>query len=228
MPQTFIISLGGSIFFPNEINIEFIKSFYNLIKDRVEKGDKFIIITGGGRLARLYQGALLEIKKNSTDIERDWVGIFATQSNCKFIKAIFGDLACDDFIFNPTQKIEFNKPIMFGAGYEPGCSTDMDAVLVAQTYGIKTIVNISNIEKIYTKDPNKFEDAEPLDNISWDELAKIVGEKWTPGMNSPFDPIASKLAKELNLKVVALGGKNIQNLYNFFNGNEFEGSVIEG
>lgn len=223
----YVISLGGSIIFPEQVDATFVKNFRELILSRVEQGDRFIIITGGGRLARLYQGALTEIR-NANDVDRDWVGIYATQANGKFMQQVFAEHACDTFVLDPEEEVTFDKPILVGAGYEPGWSTDMDAVLVARTYGAKTILNLSNIEKIYTADPKKDPSAQPIDTMSWTELREIVGDTWTPGMNTPFDPSAAKLAQELDLKVVAMGGRNLANLQSFFDGGDFIGSTIEG
>jgi len=43
----------------------------------------------------------------------------------------------------------------------------------------------------------------------------------------PFDPIASKKAEELGLKVVILKGDNFENLERYFAGRDFVGTVIE-
>jgi uridylate kinase len=44
----------------------------------------------------------------------------------------------------------------------------------------------------------------------------------------PFDPIASKHAQEIGLKVIIAEGKNIENLSRILNGEEgFEGTLIE-
>jgi hypothetical protein len=72
------------------------------------------------------------------------------------------------------------------------------------------MINLSNIDKVYTKDPKKFEDAMPIDNISWSDFRKIVGDKWDPGMNAPFDPIAAQKAEELGIKVAILNGLQLR------------------
>ena len=46
-------------------------------------------------------------------------------------------------------------------------------------------------------------------------------------MNAPFDPVASKLAQRLGLKLV-LVGKKLDNLKKFLDGKKFKGSVVEG
>ena len=57
-------------------------------------------------------------------------------------------------------------------------------------------------------------------------MRNIVGGKWKPGLNVPFDPIACREAERLGLKVVIIG-KGIKNLKNFFNGKKFRGTIIK-
>jgi len=45
-------------------------------------------------------------------------------------------------------------------------------------------------------------------------------------MNVPFDPIATKKAAEINLKL-AIIGKDLQNLKNFLDDRDFNGSIVE-
>ena len=68
--------------------------------------------------------------------------------------------------------------------------------------------------------------AKPIDSISWQDFRKMVGDNWTPGKNTPFDPIASKKAEELNLKVICASGKNIENIKNILDGKDFVGTKI--
>ncbi len=224
--KIFIISLGGSVFFPEDLDTEFIKKFRQFLLKRIKFGNKFILVVGGGFLARLYQNALSKVIKASSE-DKDWVGIYATQANGLFWKKVFGKYACESFVINPEKRVKFDRPILIGAGYEPGWSTDMDAVLIAKTYKAKVILNLSNIKMLYNKDPKKYKTAKPILKISWKEYRKIVGNKWLPGMNTPFDPIAAKTAQELGLKVILLKGNDLDNLEKFFNGKDFIGSIIE-
>ena len=56
---------------------------------------------------------------------------------------------------------------------------------------------------------------------------KMVGETWTPGMNKPFDPIASKLAEEAGIRVICARGTDIENTMAILEGKEFVGTVIK-
>jgi uridylate kinase len=85
---------------------------------------------------------------------------------------------------------------------------------------------MSNIKMAYDKDPKKHKDAKPIKEATWPEFRNIVGDTWTPGLNVPFDPIASKRAEELGLKVVILDGKDLSNLRKHLRGGKFVGTVI--
>lgn len=49
MEETIIISLGGSLIVPDQIDTNFLKDFKTLVLSNVAKGKKFVIITGGGK-----------------------------------------------------------------------------------------------------------------------------------------------------------------------------------
>jgi uridylate kinase len=89
------------------------------------------------------------------------------------------------------------------------------------------MINLSNIDYIYDKDPKQFPEAKPLSTITWEECQKLVGTEWKPGMNAPFDPIAAKLAKELNLTAIVTNGNDFDNLENIIEGRQFKGTIIQ-
>jgi uridylate kinase len=128
---------------------------------------------------------------------------------------------------DPTEKIDFKKKILLAAGWKPGCSTDYDAVLLAENFGIKKLVNLTNIDYVYDKDPRKFKDAKKIEKISWKDFIKIVGDKWDPGLNAPFDPIASKESEKIGLEVAIINGKNLNNFEKYLNDEQFIGTIIK-
>src|SRR6185369_7623776 len=150
MKNLFVISLGGSLINPGEVDVAFLKKFKALIESRVKKGDRFIIVTGGGKLCRHYQSALSQLRK-TTATDLDWIGIHTTRFNGQLVKMMFGKLAHNELAGDPTKKISHKQPILIAAGWEPGWSTDYDTVELAKVYGAKTIINLSNIDYAYTK-----------------------------------------------------------------------------
>ena len=228
--ETIIISLGGSLVAPGDlpaqagIDLGFLKSFKHTLGKYIPE-KRFFILVGGGKIARIYQKALLEFgAKNS---QRDWAGISITKLNADVVRQLFAGSSYPKVITDPNIKVKTNKDIVVGAGWKPGWSTDYDAVLIAKNHNVKTIINLSNIDYVYDKNPSQFPDAKPLKEIDWKTLERIVGDKWTPGLSAPFDPKASKLASSLKLKVVMINGKNLERLDEFLTNKPFIGTIIQ-
>jgi uridylate kinase len=221
-----IMSLGGSIIVPDEIDVGFLKGFRSLILKHTKAGKRFIIIAGGGKTCRKYQQAAAKITR-LTDEDLDWLGIHSTRFNAHLLRTIFRDHAHPRVIKNPSEKLDFREDILIGAGWKPGCSTDYDAVLMAENFGARKLVNLSNIKYVYDKDPAKHGDAKPAREMSWGDFRRIVGDKWDPGANLPFDPVAARKSQEIGLEVVIMDGKDIGNIDSYLSGRGFEGTVIK-
>jgi uridylate kinase len=221
--ETIIISLGGSVMVPDRINTDFIKKFRDLISGFLGS-KKFVICVGGGKIAREYGMALSEFGAN--DNEKDWAGINITWLNAQVIKSSFGNKAYPKVLKEPNKKIKTGKDIIVAGGWKPGWSTDYDAVLLAKNFKAGTIINLTNIDYVFNKNPREFPDAKPFKNISWPDFRKIVGGEWTPGLSMPFDPEASKLAEKLKFKVIIMNGSKLENFENFLNNKDFMGTNI--
>lgn len=221
-----IISLGGSIIVPNGgLDAAFLKKFRNLIVKHVGRGRRFVIIAGGGKIARHYQDAAGKIIGiHPEDI--DWLGIHATRLNAHLLRTIFRKRAHPRLFWDPLKKFSWKEPILIGAGWKPGSSTDYIATLAAKKFNADTVINLSNIDYIYDKDPDKYKDAEKIKEITWQEFKKLVGGKWIPGANTPFDPVASRLAQKLGLKVVVMNGRRLGEFEKALRKQPFRGSVI--
>ncbi len=224
-----VISLGGSLIVPNSgIDTDFLSKLNLFIRDRLSENPnrQFFLITGGGATARQYIDGGKAVIGTLADEDLDWLGIHATRLNAHLVRTIFRDIAHPVIIehYEVIKKVE--EPLVICSGWKPGWSTDFCATMICEDYGVKELVNLSNIERVYDKDPKKFEDAVPLDKISWEELRAMVGDEWVPGMNAPFDPIASKKAQELGIRVTVMKGGDFENLHKFLKGEEFLGTTI--
>jgi len=223
-----VISLGGSLIVPDGIDWRFLKTFKTFVEDEIGKGRGFVIVTGGGRTARRYIEAAGEVTP-VTDEDKDWLGIHATRLNAHLIRTIFRELAYPKISTNQNDIEDFShagNPILVSGGWHPGSSTDYCAALIAERLGSKRIVNLSNIDYVYDADPRKHPDAKRFERMTWSEFRALVGDEWNPGMNSPFDPIASKLAEEEGMEVAILSGSDLGNVSRYLAGGRFEGTVI--
>ncbi|MFA6533646.1 MAG: UMP kinase [Patescibacteria group bacterium] len=225
--KTVVISLGGSVVAPEEgiIDYLFLKKFKAIIIRQVKKGTRFIIVVGGGKTARIYQGAAKKVGQLVPE-DIDWIGIYATRLNGHLLRTIFRQYAQPKINTKPFKVERFNRPILIGAGWRPGFSTDFDAVKLAIGHGASVVINLSNIDFVYSADPRKDKNAKKLEKISWLDFLKLVGKKWTPGANLPFDPIASRLAAKKHLPVLIMAGRDLKNFEGYLNSGKFKGTVI--
>ena len=229
MEKLHVISVGGSLIVPGQIDSPFLSAFKHFIYRRVEEGERFILVAGGGRTARNYQVAAAEIG-DITSEEKDWLGIHSTRLNAHLLRTIFKNIANPKVVRKYDKEkldsIDFNEKILVGGGWKPGWSTDYVAVLLAEQYKAKSVVNLSNIEYACLEDPKVNPETERYKQISWKDFREIVGDSWDPGMSAPFDPIASRKAQELDLKVAIMNGKKLYNLEHYLKGQEFRGTLI--
>jgi len=233
--QVFVLSLGGSVFAPNgdksKINIKYLRKFEKFIRKQIaEKNRRFFIITGGGYIARQYRDAAKEAAgADLTNEDLDWLGVHATRLNAHMLRTIFRDIAYPWILkhYDMVDKKAKNYSVVVGGGWKPGWSSDYCAVMAAADYHSEILINLSNIDQVYNKDPEKYKNAKPIKKMKWDDLIEVVGTKWEPGLNTPFDPIASKIAKRIGLKIIICNGHDLDNLGKILDGKKYKGTVIE-
>ncbi len=220
-----VISLGGAVIVPEQVDISFIKNFAETIKSYVDKGYHFVIITGGGKLCRNYNEIAAQLGSPSKK-DLDWLGIATTRLNAELVRIAFGDYAYKNIIMDPDNIPSTDKPVILGGGWKSGNSSDLAAVHCAFGVSAKKVLNLSNIDYVYESDPKKFPEAKPIKNLNWPEFRALLPADWQPGLSTPFDPIAAEEAESMKLEVVIMNGKNIENLKNFLDGMDFIGTTI--
>lgn len=222
----FVISLGGSLIVPEEIDTSFVKRFVKSVEIEAAKGHRFFIVTGGGSTARKYIRALKKIGKSVPAEDLDWLGIAATKMNAQLLLSLFGKKARRHLITDPSERKTDLKKINLVSGWKPGWSTDYVAVRIAQTYGVKTVINLSNIDYVYDFDPRTNRKAKKIELMTWAQFLRQFGTKWDPGANFPFDPVAAKLAKKHGIKAVVMNGGSLKNLQQYLKNRRFLGTTI--
>lgn len=220
-----IISVGGSLIIQDQVDVNFISNLKLILEERIQKGERFILVTGGGKICRTYQAAVRHFYPESP-IEADWIGIHTTVFNAQLFKIIFKAHAHHVLFGNPEEKVEWSTPILIGAGWEPGHSTDYDAVCLANTYGVKKIINLSNIDYVYDSDPRTNPHAKKIEEMKWEEFFEVIPKEWSPGLNSPFDPTAARLAKDSNIEVAMINGEYLDRLVDYLDGKPFMGTKL--
>ncbi len=220
-----VVSVGGSLIVPDEIDTVFLSTFRDLILQKISEGFSFCIIAGGGKTCRKYQAAAKSVASVSNEAS-DWIGVSVNNMHADFLKALFGEHAYPKVINEFSKSFPTSHAVLCVGAEKPGHSSDYDAVVAARKLGAKKVINLSNIDYVYTADPKKDPNAKKIEKITWSEFRDIIPKEWEPGLSSPFDPVAAKNSQELGLEVVIMNGKKLSEFENYLSGKPFVGSVI--
>ncbi len=193
---------------------------------KIGEGFSFYIITGGGKTARNYRDAGAAVRGDLSREDLDWLGIHSTRLNGHLLRTVLRDHAYRRVMKNPTRSVEADEPVIIGAGWKPGWSTDYCAIIAAKTLGAKRVINLSNIDYVYDKDPRKNEGAKKIERIKWAEFRKLIPTEWDPGLSSPFDPVAAREAEESGIEVAIMNGAHLDRFSDYLDGKPFTGTVI--
>ncbi|MFH1632083.1 MAG: UMP kinase [bacterium] len=224
-----IMSIGGSLIVPNGgPDATYLRSLKKMIDGQLKRGRRFVIVTGGGKTARHYVQAASDVINKIDPEDLDWLGIHATRLNGHLMRTIFRKVAHPVMIKDPTRTpTRFKEQILVAAGWKPGWSTDYVACRIAKRLGSETILNVSNIDYVYDRDPREHKDAKPVEEMSWVDFRKIVGNEWSPVKSAPFDPVASRFCHKYKMRVAIVNGEDMTNVGRLVDGSKFKGTILQ-
>ncbi len=219
--KTLVISIGGSMINPGTVNVSFLKHLKPVLLKAAKK-NKIVVVTGGGKLAREYIDAL---KDKSNDVQ-SMVGIHATRLNAHLLAAY---LECTNQEMpenlEEVRDMLASFPIVVCGGLGPGTTSDGTTASIADYVGAKTMINLTNVKGLYTKDPHKYKDATFISRISHTDFKKILDTiKEKPGQHFVLDSLAARTCREGKIDVIILEG--VKNLEKVLLGKKFVGTVI--
>lgn len=201
MKPMITLSLGGSIINPGEIDVSFLEQFSKMIIQLVPKY-KFMIVCGGGKVARDYIKAL---PTGLTEGERDYMGIAATWLNAELLTHYFKG-NCSPILPRTVEDLMEQFQIFdigLSGGFLPAVKTDEDAAIVADLFGSPILINVTNVDGIYDKDPRKHPDAKKYISLSYNEFYEIISPlSLGAGSNAPFTLIAAKICERSNIRII--------------------------
>jgi uridylate kinase len=224
MHRGFVISVGGSVMVPDRIDVSWIKRFAHIIDRFHDSGVKFGLVAGGGRTARDYAWSVRIL--GGTKSEMDQAGIIATKANAwllvSAIKSAYPE-PLDDF-WRAKAVMATHTAVM--SGVIPGVTSDYGAALLAEVTGFP-LINITNVDGVYDKDPNRVPTAQRFDHLSHDDFVSLIAAADTrdPGAHVPMDLAAAELLRRSRIKTYVIG-KDLKNLVRLLEGKAFIGTTI--
>ncbi len=226
MKKVVVISLGGSLIIPENINYPLLEQFKKIIR-KYYSTHKFVVVCGGGSIARKYIEALKKEGKSKNQLSH--AGIRATRMNALFMMQFFGKEANDTLPMNMEDvknSLSRNSLVICGAlRFSENSTSDTTAGKLA--YFLKTnFINITNVKGLYTADPRKDKNAKFISSISWKEFEKMaLKTKYSPGQHFVLDQSAATLIRKYKMPTYIIGN-NLKNLENILKGKKFEGTEI--
>jgi uridylate kinase len=89
--------------------------------------------------------------------------------------------------------VNSGKIVVLG-GFNPGQSTNAVASIVAEKTRAKMLVNATDVDAVYSKDPRRYRSARRLAKVSVEELGRLLWDKdAAAGTYELMDPVALKI-----------------------------------
>lgn len=224
-----IVKYGGSLLVPEEPSVDNLSGLIDFISDYVNSEKvQFFISIGGGKTAAKYIDALKSFDNYDFDMGAK-IGVAVTKFNAEYVRMAFGDLAHGKVYYSPENvPSDVSEPVVICASNVPGTSSNYDAVMFAKVLGADRLINLSNIDYVYTEDPRKNNKAEKIETISWESFMRIIPskEQWDNRLSVPFDPFAAELASKIGLLVYFVKGNDFDSVKSVLLGGEFKGTTI--
>ncbi len=223
-----VVSLGGSLIVPDEIDLSLLEKFKAILEKHKSKY-KFVIVCGGGSVARKYIQALSQAKKSC--YLQSLAGISVTRLNARFLSYFFSQDSKKGIPHDMSRVknlLEKNDFVFCGAlRYAPNQTSDSTAARLAHFLNCE-FVNLTLVSGLYTSNPLTHKNAKFIPKISWQDFKKkTLKLKFHPGQHFVLDQHASGVILENKIPTYILG-KDLKQLDNFLSNRKFKGTIIRG
>ncbi len=223
-----VVSIGGSVLITGEGDAGYLDKLAGLLR-RISRDFPLVVTTGGGRTAREY--IRLGRSLGLTEIELDEVGIDVTRLHARLLAARLGPPtpAHPPTTIAGAVHEAHRAPTVVLGGTEPGHTTDGVAALLAARLRASRIVNATNVDGLYDRDPRKFPRARRLEEISWAKFRHLVERSVsaTAGQEFLFDRLAAETLARTKIPLRIVFGRDLDNLEDALRGHAFNGTRVQ-
>lgn len=224
--------IGGSILAPQELSPDFLGQVADRLRDWSKEVQLFVVV-GGGSPARRHIEAARATGVSEGDLDR--IGIQATRLNAQTLACVLRKRGANANLEIPVTtaqalRLGTQHDIIVMGGTVPGHSTDYVAVELAVEGKCERFVNATNVDGVYTRDPNKHKDAKFKPELSFDDLLGIIEEReWsTAGAAGVLDGPSTVLVASKGVPTCIVHGRDLDNLGKAVLGQAFHGTRVGG
>jgi uridylate kinase len=222
--ENIVISIGGSVLFSDEVDENYFKKLKQLLQKLSEKYKLYLVVGGGRKARELIKQAR---QQGLSEEKLDMIGINVTRENAKTLTNILQNTNKEiPESTDEAKNIKGNIIIM--GGTTPGHSTDMVGAELAEKTNASKFIIATNVDGVYDKDPNKYNEAKQLKEIYIKELIEEYGTEWpTAGKNIVIDGPALKIIHRAKIPTFVLNGKKIREIEKAIDNKSFNGTIIK-
>ena len=224
-----VISLGGSLIVPEKVDFNFLKRFRSTLQEHY-KNWKFVIVCGGGSIARKYISLLEHNKKPEKELSM--AGIRITRMNALILMELFGKKEANDTLPMNMKEVKDNlrknNVVICGAlRYAPKSTSDGTAARLAHYLGAE-FINMTNVKGLYSANPKTNKNAKFIAHESWVDFDKRANAiKYHSGQHFVLDQKAATMIRKSKTKTYIING-DVKNIDKILKGQKFIGTTICG
>ena len=228
--KVIVISLGGSLIVPEKVDFKFLKIFVNTLKKHTNKW-KFVVVCGGGSIARKYI-ELLKHEKRASEKELSLAGIKVTRLNAQILMELFGKKYANDKLPMDMKDVKNdlhkNSIVICGAlRYAPNSTSDGTSAKLANFLGSE-FINMTNVKGLFTANPFTNKSAKFVPYESWAKFDKRANAiKYHSGQHFVLDQKAATMIRKDKIKTYIIDA-NTKNITKILQGKKFTGTLIYG
>jgi len=211
-----VVKLTGKLF--DLGNVDILKSYCGIFRERFLRGYRFVIVCGGGSTARHYISMARKLGVNES--WSDLLGINISRINALLLNALLGDITYNYIPRNVDEVLtawSSGKVVTLG-GLQPGQSTNAVAMIIAELVGADLVVNATDVDGVYDKDPKKYSDAKLLPRVTINELKNLIISRSEAGTYELFDQLALSIAERSRIKIYFMNGFKPENIEKVLDG----------
>lgn len=227
-----LLKLSGEVLAGDKkqgIDFNTVESVCKIIKKCTDIGVQIGIVVGGGNFWR---------GRSSGNMDRtraDHIGMLATTMNSLALADTLDSMGvpvrvqtaiemrqiAEPYIRNKAiRHFEKGRVVIFGCGTgSPFFSTDTAASLRAAEIKADVMLKATNVDGVYNKDPNKFDDAVKFDTLSH---ADVVEKGY-----GVMDSTAAALCKDNNIPILVFNLQDPENIFRAVTGENIGTLVVD-
>jgi len=210
-----VLKIGHALFKGHSIDLERIRGTVDAVLRLYNAGHKVVVVVGGGEPSRTYIKAARSLGADHATC--DEMGIMVTRLNALLLSIAFGEAASRSIIgsFEDLEKQldAAGSKIIVGGGFTPAQSTDAVAALIAERMKADLLIKTTDVDGVYSSDPDKNPNAKLLREVGIRRLRKILSKgESKPGEYRLLDQVSLSILERSRIPVVIVNGSDPENI----------------